>query len=216
MDTVKNKGGRPRKETIVKTKQGRAGLYEYKATVGHDELDKVIRKSFYSKKSLKIAKEKALKYVEEQAVKKVTGENTTDSKIKFNTVARKWLNIYKKGHVKYNTFQGTYQIPVEKHLISEFGEQNIIRITHSDIQMFFNKKEQEYTKESIKKMKGCLVGIFEMAVNDFLINRNPMQGNSQMPDIKASVQKNTYTQQQYDRVLDFARNHPSGIHPGQL
>ena len=56
MDAIKNKGGRPRKETVVKTKQGRTGLYEYKVTVGHDELGKPIRKSFYSQKSLKAAK----------------------------------------------------------------------------------------------------------------------------------------------------------------
>ena len=106
MDATKNKGGRPRKETVVKTKQGRAGLYEYKATVGHDELEKPIRKSFYSKKSLKEAKEKALKYIEEQAVKKATGESVKDSKVKFRTIALEWLEVYKKGHVKDNTYRG--------------------------------------------------------------------------------------------------------------
>lgn len=211
MDAIKNKGGRPRKETVVKTKQGRTGLYEYKVTVGHDELGKPIRKSFYSKKSLKAAKEKALKYIEEQAVKKATGESVTESKIKFCAIARKWLREYKKGHVKDNTYQGTYEIPVEKHLIPEFGEQNIAKITHTDIQIFFNKKGKTHTEESIKKMRACLVGIFEMAVNDYLINRNPTQGKFSIPNSKPSVKKRVYTQEQYDRILDYTKNHPFGL-----
>jgi len=210
METIKNKGGRPKKEVIDKTKHGRNGLYEYKAVVAKDELGKSIRRSFYSKKSYQAAKEKSRKYIEEQAVKKATGElpACTD---KFSTVARKWLNNYKKGHVKDNTYQGTYEIPVEKHLIKAFGEKNIAEIKHTDIQSFFNEKGKTYTKESINKMRACLVGIFEMAFNDYQINRNPARGKFDIPKGKPSAKKQVYTQEQYKRVLAYAKNHPFGL-----
>ena len=115
MNNVKNKAGRPKNET-GKPKNSRNGLFEYKATVGKDEWDRTVRKSFYSRKSKKAAKEKALKYIEDHAAEKVLGEDNFHRKMRFSSAARKWLEVYKKGHVKDNTYHGTYEVPGVKRV----------------------------------------------------------------------------------------------------
>lgn len=210
MNNVKNKAGRPKKEA-GKPKNSRNGLFEYKATVGKDEWDRTVRKSFYSRKSKKAAKEKALKYIEDHAAEKVLGEDNSHRKVRFCNAARKWLEVYKKGHVKDNTYHGTYEVPVENHLIPYFGDKFLSEIRHTDIQQFINEKAQKYTKESVRKMYACLTAIFEIAVDDDIIRKSPARGKFDIPDIVHGAVKYAYTKEQYEKVLDFARNHPNGL-----
>lgn len=187
--------------------------YEYKATVGKDDFGINIRKSFYSSKSRKAAKEKALKYIEDQAIKRALGE-TADAletpKRKFSTIALQWLNVYKKGHVKNNTYYGTYENPVKKHLIPEFGNKEISKITHTEIQIFLNKKSKFYAEGSVRKMLACLHAIFETACEDRYISQSPAKGNFNFPKCKPSIKKHVYTKEQYDKVLALAKQDSNG------
>jgi integrase len=191
----------------------KSGYFEYKAVVGEDKFGLEIRKSFYSRKSYRDAAEKARKYIEEQAVQRVIGGPFPKQAVSFRVLAHRWLTVYKKGHVKDNTYTGTYEIPVEKHLIPYFGDLDISEIRHTDIQKFLNDVSRTYSAESAKKMFACLKGIFGMAVSDDIIQKDPTLGQFSRPKFHATCKKRAYTQEEYDRVLQFVKNYDG---PGRL
>lgn len=205
-----SKGGRPRKQSKTKSKSTRKRPYEIKVPIGKDEFGKPIRKSFYSTKSEKGAREKGEKYRERMAVQKALGSPVPGSKVNFSTIAKDYLEVYKKGHVKNNTFGGTYFHPVQR-LLEEFGDMDIGEIRHTDVQKYINKIAKKYTKETIRKILHCLRAIFNIAYEDSLISRNPMPGPFDWPKTRPGKEKRVYTPEQYDRVLNFARTHPYGL-----
>lgn len=134
----------------------RSGLFEYKAVIGEDKFGFEERKSFYSRKSLLDAKSKARRFLEDQAVLHASGGPPKQRSVPLQAMAKRWLTVYKKGHVKDNTYTGTYEIPVEKHLIPHFENMDISEIRHTDIQKFLNEVSLSYAAESVKKMFACL------------------------------------------------------------
>ena len=60
-------------------------------------------------------------------------------RIAFNEWAIYWLNTWKRGHVKDNSFWGTYYAPTIVHLIPYFGDIPIDEITTEQIQEYFNE-----------------------------------------------------------------------------
>lgn len=186
-------------------------LFEAKMKIGTDEFGKEIRRSFYSTKSKKAAKEKGMKYIEEMAIRNVTGQPAPDCKIKFKSLAKEYLEIYKKVQVKGNTYVGTYRIPVTKYLIPEFGQRDIDNIRSTKIQKYINELARHLSKETIRKILNCLRAIFLIAYNDRWITRDPRDWKFQIPKTKPPRKKRVYSQEQYDRVLDFARTHPKGL-----
>lgn len=185
--------------------------FEIKLKVGEDEFGKAIRRSFYSTKSKKDAKEKGLRYIEETAVQNAIGPTAPKRNMKFKTLVVEYLEVYKKGHVKANTFFGTYSIPVKKYLIPEFGDRNIDTIRNTEIQKYINELAKRLSEETIRKILNCLRAIFFIAYNDCLISRNPMNWRFDIPKTKPGIVKHVYTQEQYDRVLRFAKKHPKGL-----
>ena len=57
--------------------------------------------------------------------------------VKFAIWARRWLFAYHQGRIKDNTYQGTYQEPVELHLIPYFGDRILDDILPIEITEFF-------------------------------------------------------------------------------
>ena len=124
--------------------------YEYKANLGKDIQGNLIRKSFYSTKSLADAKRKGeafkLQYEMEMCL---TGGSKTKS-VKFSSWAISSLELYKKPYVKANTYSGTYFAPVKQHLIPYFGHMNIDEIRPIHIQKYINEASKKYAPETIK------------------------------------------------------------------
>ena len=85
------------------------GLYEVKVTVGRKVNGTLIRKSFYSSVSKADAKKKAERYLIEKEVAERTIGQFVDQDVTFKEWAIKWLETYKKGKVKGNTYSGTYE-----------------------------------------------------------------------------------------------------------
>lgn len=131
----------------------------------------------------------------------------------FRDCATFWLENYIQGFVKNNTYMGTYYYPTAKHLIPYFGDMQIIDITPSKIQAFFNSKSSQYAQESINKMKKCLFNILQLAVDEEIIMRNPLnkriRTNSKVPKKIKSV----WNKEQYEIAFNFALSHPDGLGP---
>lgn len=159
--------GRPKKE-----KPNKQGLYEVKITVGKNFDGTLIRKSFRSSVSKADARAKAEKYKIEQAVYDRTGEYISDSKITFETWARKVLESL-KGTVKDSSYNLTYRNSIENHLVPYFGKHHIADIKQIDIQKYFNEKGKTLSEETLKKHKMSLNKIFESAVLTNFSKKSP-------------------------------------------
>lgn len=187
------------------------GLYEVKITVGKTIDGKLIRKSFYSSTSKADARAQAEQYKIDREVASQTGAGFISKDITFADWSRKWLETYKKGKVKDNTYLGTYEIPVEKHLIPYFGNAPINNIRPIDIQNFFDSKAKSSAEESIKKMRACLKAIFDTAIENDLCGKNPVTASIKIKSSKPETEKQVYTQKEYDTVYTFAKSHPNGL-----
>lgn len=197
---------RPKKE-----QPNHGNLYEVKITVGKTFDGKLIRKSFYSSTSKADARAQAEQYKIDQKAAQLAGTVFVDQDVTFRTWAVKWLETYKKGKVKGNTYESTYRAPVEKHLVPYFGDAQLDVIKPVDIQSFFNSKASTSSLESMKKMRACLRAIFDTAVENDLCRRNPVTKNLVLRSDIKDKQKRTYTQEQYDTAHSFAQSHKDGL-----
>lgn len=163
---------RPKKQ-LPKRKDG---TYEVKVTVGHTFDGKMIRKSFYSAKSLQDAKAKAQEYIIEQETAARTGTIATvtpPNEMTLSKWAKNWLEVYKKPTVSRNSYEYTYANAVNNHIIPYFGNAKLTDIKSVDIQKFYNIKAQELSESMMKKINLCVNGIFETAIDNDLIFKNP-------------------------------------------
>lgn len=192
-----------RKETQRKKN---SGLEEYKANLGKDpRTGKLIRKSFYGE-TMAEAKEKA----EEHKISMRLGTLEREY-IGFEDWCKRWVETYKKAKVKASTYYLGYLNNINNHFVPHFQNQRIDAIKQIDIQEFFYTKTA-YSQETTKKMRGHLHGIFESALDNELIDRNPVR-NITLPSGKPSGEKRTYTQSQVNIIVGFAKKHEHGMGP---
>ena len=179
-------------------------------TVGTDYTGAPIRKSFYSPKSKADARAKGNTYITQMQVAALTGTVA----VKATTFAEwvpTWLTTYIKGTVKDNTYNGTYEIPVRLHLMPYFGNRVLDNILPIHVQQYFNERGKVASLETLKKEKMCLNSIFETAVENGKCIRNPVTRRLKLASDIPPAEKHAYTQEQYDRILEYARNHPLGL-----
>lgn len=197
--------GRPKKEKPNRSD----GRYEVKICVGEKFDGTKIMKSFYSRISKEDAKAKAEQYKIKQAVSDITGEPTSYIDIAFDVWARKVLDML-KGTVKDSSYMLHYKGTIENHLIPYFGKHKLSQIKQIDIQRYFNKNQDIYSLETLKKHKMALNKIFECAIQNDIIYKNPCTAIKLTSKIKAE-KKSTYTEEQCKLVLAYAETHRYGL-----
>lgn len=197
--------GRPKKEKPNRSD----GRYEVKVKVGEKFDGTPIMKSFYSRISKEDAKAKAEKYKIEQAVSDITGTTPSYNDMPFDIWARKVLGLL-RGTVKDSSYMLHYKNTIENHLIPYFGKRKMNSIRQADIQEYFNKNKSEYTLETLKKHKMALSKIFEIAIQNDIVSKNPCD-LVKVVSKKVTKKKKTYTQEQCDLVLDYAETHRYGL-----
>ena len=196
--------GRPKKDKPTHS----SGMYVYKATVGHNFDGTPIRKAFYSSTSKESAKAKANQYIVEKKVAEQTGDIFISDKISFTQAAQKWLAAVKPN--LSDSAYNNYEVAVRLHLTPFFGKAPLTDIKPIDIQNFFNKISKTTPLESIKKYKNCLNGIFKMAVDNDYCVKNPCAHIKVTSQCEVEA-KQTYTAEQAELVLNFAKNHKDGL-----
>lgn len=196
--------GRPKKDKPTHS----SGMYVYKATVGHNFDGTPIRKAFYSSTSKESAKAKANQYIVDKKVAEQTGDIFISDKISFTQAAQKWLAAVKPN--LSDSAYNNYEVAVRLHLTPFFGKAALTDIKPIDIQNFFNKISKTTPLESIKKYKNCLNGIFKMAVDNDYCVKNPC-ANIKITSHCEVEAKQTYTAEQTELVLNFAKNHKDGL-----
>lgn len=63
---------------------------------------------------------------------------------------------------------------IRNHIEPAFGNRRLDRIRTTDIQRWFNSLANTYSKETILKIKNIMSPVFDAAVEDEIIDRNPM------------------------------------------
>ena len=175
-------------------------LYEVKVTIGKNFDGTLIRKSFYSPISKEDAREKANQYKIEKEVATRTGIGFLDQNVTFTHWAYQWLEIYKKPDVDENTYTDTYLNAVKNHLCPYFKAVKLCDIKPIHIKNFYASKVNLSTS-MLAKMKLCLNGIFETAIDNDLCFKNPAKGISYTSK-KEKQQKKVYS----DAELKFVKN----------
>lgn len=198
----------PKKQKKQKTKrETQSKLVEVKVTVGRNYDGSAIRKSFYAP-SRKQALEKA------DAYKLALATNTlTPTTVTFEQWANNWLTTYKEGSVRDVTLERSYKGPLDKHIIPYFGRMRLSEIRPVHVHRFSQTKAG-YSYSQQHKLKLILSDIFERALENDLISKNPAKRIklSKGADDRTKV-KQAYTYDQAQIFVSFARRHPFGAGP---
>jgi integrase len=137
--------------------------------------------------------------------------NPSSSRMAFDEWAHFWLETYKKGIVKDNTYDGTMRNPVEVHLVPYFGSRPLNSISAADIQIFFKTLIDTKSLETQRKIKNALYAIFSTAIECHKCTYNPVTENLRLSSRIAPIQKNTWTASQYTTAFQFALGHKYGL-----
>lgn len=160
------------------------GRFEIQRVIGYDLNGKAIKKSFYGN-----SKDEALSKFED--FKRNTQKTEAEKKrILFSIWVDRWLEVYKKPEVKPITYDGTYERPCRLHIIPYFENKTLQEITQLDIKCFLNTLTNQ-SQSLIDKIVICLRGIFEAAIDNDLIEKNPCR-NITCKSKKESTPKRTY------------------------
>ena len=131
----------------------------------------------------------------------------------FKDYAVFWLENYVRGFVKDNTYMGTYYRQTHNALIPYFGNMAISDIKSSIIQEFFNIQGKRYSLETMKKMRFCLSNILQVAVDDEIISKNPLNKRIRLKSNIEPIEKHVWNREHFECAYRFALLHPQGLGP---
>lgn len=176
------------------------GIYEYKGTVGKKFDGRLIRKSFYSSKSLEDAKAQYEQYLVDQKAAEITGTMFVSDRTGFTDWAYFWLETYKKPNVDENTYRMTYLNSVKNHLVPYFQNADLRTIQPADVQSFFVSKKN-LSESMLEKLRLCLVAIFDSAIENDKCYKNPARSkNVTYTSERDKKAKRVYTAKQIPTV----------------
>ena len=168
--------------------------YQIIRVIGHLPDGTSIKKSFYGKNK----DEALLKYHEYKL--NIDKQNEEKRNMPFDKWAEKWLYTYKEPDVKGSTFNSTYYRPVYLHLIPYFEDRILRNITQADIKEYFNQN-REKSISYLQKDLICLNGIFESAIDNELIDKNPCR-NLKVKSTQEKNKKRTYDKETVDKLCN--------------
>ena len=124
---------------------------------------------------------------------------------------RQFYSTYKQGQVE-TTIVNRERL-MKKHILPVFGTRRINTITSQELQSWFNGMNSKYARETILKIKNIINPVFEAAVEDRLIERNPLHSkyieiggrdtvsHKAIPKEKLMVALLSYTGMRFEEVL---------------
>lgn len=189
---------RPKKDQNKGKRQD--GLYEFKGIVGKRMNGSPVRKSFYSPISRADAEEKYKAYLIELRASEMTGQLFCKDRVGFSSWAEFWLKTYKQPSVDENTYRLTYENSIYKHLNPYFKDAELKTIQPADIQAFFTSK-QHLSASMLSKLRMCLIGIFDSAIENEKCYKNPVRSKSiTYTSTRQKNKKQVYTAEQIPKV----------------
>lgn len=111
----------------------------------------------------------------------------------FKTYAQRWFEIFSKPNIELVTAQ-TYERQLKRHIYPAFAGMCIEDIAPTDVQRMFNSMNG--AKETKIKVKNVLNMIFEQAIEEDIILKNPLRSRSIRITGSASTPTRPYTVEQ--------------------
>ena len=105
----------------------------------------------------------------------MVSENNVKSKHVFKDYAYNWFEVFSKPNIEQATI-ATYDRCLKLHIVPHLGEMYIEEITPMDIQKIFNSMNG--ARETKTKVKNIMNMIFNQAIEDGYIVKNPIKSNS--------------------------------------
>jgi len=124
-----------------------------------------------------------------------------------------WLKNHKEKAVRRITYEETYQATVTRYLIPHFGKANLSDILPSDIVAFYNDINARYSNSLLEKCKICLNGIFESAIDDGVIFKNPAK-KAKLPALETQAEYSeirALSVEEEKLVREFCLEHRFGL-----
>jgi integrase len=193
--------------------QRKDGLYQarYKDRFGKT-------KTIYNRKLSDLKKEYSIAIAENVNFTSIVQEISLDNWFK------QWVDIYKEKSVRPNTLR-EYTHIYNKNISPFMGNRKINSIVKSDIQWLIDKAyEDHYKYERQNKIKVILSDMFERALEDDLISKNPCNGVIIRTEKQVKAKSLTLEEQSiffdfckntfYDNLFNVAVN--TGLRPGEL
>ena len=178
------------------------------------------RQSVYAM-SLRDVKSKLAKAKAADSEKK----NVIDPNIKLDAWYQKWLDVYKRPAVRANTIRH-YKYVFEHNIQPYIGNPKLTEITRLMVTDVLNKlKEKGYQWESLNKVKIILTDMFERAVDDEFMLKNPAK-HIKIPVAKPEHEVKALSKEEqqiffqcssgtfYDNLFRVAVS--TGLRPGEL
>jgi integrase len=170
-------------------------------TIGKKPNGKPLRKHFYGHTGQEV----------DEKIKRFFGASqfaAVDESITLAEWADRWLEAYKSTGIKEITRHNTYVSIIENHIKPYFKDARLASIRPIDIKNFFNEKSA-YSESILNKIKLNLNSIFEAAIDNDLIVKNPVKKITYSSE-KESVEKRAYTKREVDDIIAFAKTHRLG------
>lgn len=136
------------------------------------------------------------------------GATPAKNNMTFIEWADKWVKTYKENNIKSSTYSIKYKSFLESHLTPYFKNIKISNISQIDIQKFINTKS-DFTKETQKRYVNILKAIFESAIENNIIYKNPVK-NIVIKSGATKKEKRVYSQKEVDTIIEFAKTHKYG------
>lgn len=97
---------------------------------------------------------------------------------------------------------------LKNHILPQFGDKRIDRIKTMDIQKYFTELGRKYSRETILKIKNIMRPVFEAAVEDCLITRNPMSSSRLEIGGRETVHHRAISKEKMDEIKQTAESLP--------
>ena len=146
------------------------GRYQVKVNVGKSAEGKTIYKTLYGSTERELKNKEAA--LQSQLAQGVIIDNTNQTLAQWS---KEWLSTY-KNNVAYNTY-ASYENIVEKHIVSsDIAGMKIKDIKLYHLQQLINQKADMGLTRTLELLKCTLVQIFESAINNDMLIKNPTRG----------------------------------------
>jgi integrase len=196
--------------TIHKRKHGKGNsLWCAVVTVGYDENNKRIRKTFYGPTRQVVAEK-----LNDVITQTKQGTFREPSKMPISEWLDTWLNDYMKHSLRATTFE-SYEVQVRKHLKPSIGAVRLHQLTTAHLQKLYNEKltagradgkQGGLSVKSIRYLHGVIYGALEQAKKEGMIIINPSDSvklpKLEKPDVKF------FDSEQVSAFLQAAQNTP--------
>ncbi len=126
--------------------------------------------------------------------------------------ARIWLQNYKLNYVKASTYTESYERTTKNYILPHLGDCLINDISPIRIREFMSELALKYSDSTLNKVLICLNGMFNAAVENNIIEKNPAINIKKPRSAIKPKEKKTYSQNEVDNIIAFSYSHAYGLY----